>query len=302
MAVRNGEKFLNKSLESLLNQSFTDFEIVVVNDASTDMTGKILEEYLKKDSRIRVITNKKNLERCASRNIAINESRGEYIAINDVDDISLKDRLRKEFEYLENNPDVYLVGSRAYILDEKNNCIGKSWGKNKNIEITDTLKEKNVLVHSSVMFRNEDKENFRYREKLRFVEDYDLFLQIVKAGYRIDLLGDFLVNYSDDNDLIFNDYMIKQKYLDHIVKKIFQEKLKYEDLDAENLEKYLPEKLILEMKLKENFTKERFKESREFSKKLIKMDNSFWWKLYFVDSYFNGNLIKMGKRIKRSII
>jgi hypothetical protein len=56
------------------------------------------------------------------------------------------------------------------------------------------------------------------------------------------------------------------------------------------------------MKLKENFTNGKFKESREYSKKLIKKDSSLWWKLYFVDSYFKGSLIKMGKRIKRSVI
>ena len=300
MAVRNMEATLPNTLDALLNQTFKDFEIVVTDDASEDGTTEILEEYSKKDSRISFVKNSVRKERCFSRNIAIERSKGKYIAVTDGDDFSFPERLEKEYEYLENNPDVYLVGSRAHILDEAGRNIGKSWGKKEDVEITEVLREKNVLVHSSVMFRNT--KEFKYREKFKYAQDYDLFLQIIKKGYKVSLLGDFLVSYTDKKDLVFSDYVVKQTYFSEIARGILREEIMYEDFDVDNLEKYVPERLVLEMKLKENFTNGKFKESREYSKKLIKKDSSLWWKLYFVDSYFKGSLIKMGKRIKRSVI
>lgn len=129
LAVKDGAKTLPKVLDSLLVQTYSNIEIVVVNDGSKDKTGNILEEYKRKDQRIKVITNKKNLGKCLSRNIALENSKGKYVAINDADDISYPHRIERELEYLENNLNVYLVGSRANVLEESGKRIGISWGK-----------------------------------------------------------------------------------------------------------------------------------------------------------------------------
>ena len=96
LAVKDGYETLSKTLNALLVQTYSNIEVIVVNDGSTDKTGKLLEEYSRKDSRIKVITNKKNLGKCISRNIGIENSKGKYIAINDADDISCPHRIDRK--------------------------------------------------------------------------------------------------------------------------------------------------------------------------------------------------------------
>ena len=103
MSVYNGEKFLKEAMDSILTQTFTDFEFLIINDGSTDNSVKIIESY--NDSRIRLINNEKNLKLIASLNKGISLARGKYIARMDCDDISSPMRLEKEVDFLENSSD-----------------------------------------------------------------------------------------------------------------------------------------------------------------------------------------------------
>ncbi|HKQ33129.1 MAG TPA: glycosyltransferase family A protein, partial [Thermodesulfobacteriota bacterium] len=109
MTVYNGEKFLNEAIDGILNQTFRDFEFLIINDGSTDGSREIIKSY--KDPRINLVDNESNIGLTASLNRGLSLAGGEYIARQDADDISLPERLEKQISILERNPDIALLGS-----------------------------------------------------------------------------------------------------------------------------------------------------------------------------------------------
>ena len=118
MCVHNGERYLYEALESVLNQTFEDFEFIIVDDASADNTPAILKEYAAQDGRIRLMRNAHNLGLTRSLNKALRLAKGEYIARQDADDISLPQRLEKQVEFLNSNSRTAVVGSWTEVIDE----------------------------------------------------------------------------------------------------------------------------------------------------------------------------------------
>ena len=118
MPVYNGEKYLREAIESILDQTYQDFEFIMVNDASTDGSGSILSEFANLDQRIRILTNESNLGIAGATNRGIAQARGEYIALMDQDDISLPERFEKQVEFLSNHPDISVLGTNSIILEE----------------------------------------------------------------------------------------------------------------------------------------------------------------------------------------
>ena len=305
MTVRNSEDTLAKTMDSILGQTFKDFEFIIVNDASEDKTGDLLKQYGERDSRVKVITNAKWLERCMSRNLAIDQSEGEYIAVTDADDISFPTRFAKQVVYLDQHSDCYLVGARAEIVDKQGRKIGESFGLGYDADISELLVEENRLVHSSVMYRNS--KEIRYREKFKYAQDYDLFLQILQADKKIHLLDEILVQFSEKKDLVFNEYKVQQAYFAELAKYLYKEekenmKDRYDEVDVGNLEQYVPEQVILEMNMKKAFfTEKDFGKAREYVKKLIDIDPSVEWRIYYLDTFFRGWLRKVAKPLKRRL-
>ena len=123
MNVYNGEKYLRETLDSILAQTFTEYEFIIVDDGSTDSTADILREY--KDERIKVITNDQNRGVSYTLNRGISLARGEYIAHTDCDDISLPDRLIAQVQFLDENASIDIIGSWAEIIDNSNNSSGE---------------------------------------------------------------------------------------------------------------------------------------------------------------------------------
>lgn len=304
MAVRN-KKNIKDAVQSILDQTFRDFEFVIVEDGSDDgVTPQIVDEFAEKDERIRVIHNEKRMERCFSRNLAIEKSTGEYIAVNDGDDISLPDRLEKEVKYLDSHTNCYLICARAYLFDEDGKKIGESWGDGKEGDISEEIEKENRVVHSSVMFRNT--KEYWYRDKFLYAQDYDLFLQMVADGRKIHILDDFLVRYKTQRDLKYDEYLVRQTYSAELARYILREKKKgkdiYEDIDMKNLEKYIPRKMIMDMNMKKHFFNGEFKEARNVLKEMMKEESNVNLKLYYADTFLKGNLHKVLKNIKRFIL
>lgn len=179
ITVYNDEQNIASAIESILSQTFQDFEIIVVNDGSTDNTLNILTEYERRDERIRII-NQQNQGTAAAASNGIKFCRGKYIARLDSDDISYTHRLEEEVRFLNLNPNVGLVGGGCHISDVNGRIIGT-----RNIKTANpykTLINRCIYQQSDVMFRkdviNKLPNNEIYRSKFKGAEDYDLWLRI----------------------------------------------------------------------------------------------------------------------------
>lgn len=154
MPVYNAEKFLDESIESILNQTFKDFEFIIIDDGSTDNSLKIIRKYKKKDKRIKVLINKKNQGIAETRNKGLRIAKGKYIVTFDADDISLQKRLQIQYYFLERNQNIFLVGGSAIIIDENGRDFGVFKKFNNPEKIRKKLLKSNPIINSSVMFRN----------------------------------------------------------------------------------------------------------------------------------------------------
>jgi glycosyltransferase involved in cell wall biosynthesis len=193
MPIYNSEKFLDESIESILNQTFQDFELVLVNDKSTDNSLRIIKEYMKKDKRIKLINNKENLGSVKSRNKGLKVAKGKYVAVLDSDDISLSKRFKIQHDYLEKNPHIFLVGSSAIYIGEKGKEI-RRFRKYDNYKILGWRFFKSCgMIHSTVMFRNTP--DVSYNEEFKSAHDYNFYLDILAQGKNITNIPLFLIKH-----------------------------------------------------------------------------------------------------------
>ena len=179
MSVYNGEDYLHQAVNSILNQTLSDFEFIIVDDASTDRTPQLLKDFRDQDQRIRLIHNKKNLGLTSSLNKAILESKGEYVARQDVDDVSLPQRLASQVHYLDRNDKIGVVGTWVIYIDQQGNQKG-IWQPHTSPEIVKwSLFFHNPIAHPSVILRRSlIKENDVYNPELKFSQDYDLWVRL----------------------------------------------------------------------------------------------------------------------------
>lgn len=179
MPVFNGEKFLKEAIDSILKQTFIDFEFIIVNDGSTDNTRNIIQNY--NDHRIKLLNNKSNLGISRAANIGIKASCGIYIARQDADDISMPERLEKEVSFLDQNKNVGLVGTYYFVINENGKILNTIKCLTKSIELRVKLLEGNQFCHGTIMFRRECIDKIgAYREEFKLAEDYDLYLRIAE--------------------------------------------------------------------------------------------------------------------------
>jgi len=191
MCVYNAEEFLRESIESVLGQSMRDLELIIIDDASTDSSQDIIREFLEKDGRIVSLRNDTNLGPAVSRNRGIKIARAKYIAVQDADDISVKDRFLKQYAFLENNPDLFLVGGGMLNVDPDGARTTTSKPMTDESESNKALPRMCTIVNSTIMFRNT--KDVLYREKFRYAMDYDLFLVLLTRGMRMINLPDPLI-------------------------------------------------------------------------------------------------------------
>ncbi len=191
MPVFNGEKFLKIAIESILNQTYTDFELIIINDGSTDKSAEIIKSYT--DNRIRFLENEGNRGIFYTRNRLFEEVKGKYIAILDCDDYAEPKRLEKQVNFLDKNNEFGLVGSWITLIDGENKIKG-AWNLEYRPErISSKLLFSNQFAQSSVMMRKEFSD-LKYREEYPPVEDYDLWVRI-SYKTRVTNLAETLVKY-----------------------------------------------------------------------------------------------------------
>jgi glycosyltransferase involved in cell wall biosynthesis len=180
IAVYNGNQYIAETLESVLKQTFENWECIVVDDGSKDDTAAIVAGFMAKDNRFRIIKTDGGNGPYIAANIGIKKTRARYIARLDADDISLPERLAIQYDYLEKNIQINLCGSLHYYLCEN----GEIKFKEHNIAI-DYLKWelnfRNRLIHSTMMFRKEWFEKIGYYPEKRLSQDWHIWLEAVNS-------------------------------------------------------------------------------------------------------------------------
>ncbi len=183
MPVYNAEKYIHDAVDSILQQTLTDFEFIIINDGSTDGSLKILETYAKQDKRIELIS-RENKGLVATLNEGIALANAPIIARMDADDISLPTRFGEQVSYLDNNLGVVCVGGSAIIIDEAGRELTKLQTPEDNSKIqAELLKGHASLFHAAVMFRKKVTQQVGlYRNELYPAEDLDLWLRLGEQG------------------------------------------------------------------------------------------------------------------------
>ncbi|MCS3158304.1 glycosyltransferase [Phocaeicola dorei] len=220
MPVYNAEKYLAEAINSILNQTFTNYELLIINDGSTDKSEEIILKY--SDKRIRYIKNDKNIRLVATLNKGIELAKGKYIARMDADDISVPTRLEKQITLLENNEDIGVCGSFLYVFGENiRNYIAKK--PLTDIGIKSALLVQNPLGHPNVTIRKSIliKHHIRYDERFYRMEDWGLWITLMNKckyanipeillQYRYVNTSESRQNKKDDKHLKIRTELIKE--------------------------------------------------------------------------------------------
>ena len=181
MTVFNGADFLKGSIESILNQTYKDFELVIINDYSTDNTIQIIKKF--NDDRIKLYNLHTRFGRTKALNYGLNKCSSELIAIQDADDVSNNTRLEKSLKEILKDENLGLVFTNFEIINSKNKILQKQkidFLKDKKIFLS-KLKYINLIAHSSVIFRrNIKRKNFFYDENYEYAQDYQMILYYLK--------------------------------------------------------------------------------------------------------------------------
>lgn len=191
MPVYNGEPFLGQAIESILQQTFADFEFIIINDGSTDRSAEIVQSYA--DSRIRYFENERNIGLTRSLNHGLSLVQGPYIARMDADDVSLPQRLGKQVDFLDAHPDVGVVGTAMQIIDEQSN-VDHTWHSPTTHEMLRwCLCLYDPIAHPTVLMRRKVVEQVGgYRAEMVTAQDYDLWRRL-SAVCRLANLPDVLL-------------------------------------------------------------------------------------------------------------
>ena len=211
MSVYNGEDYLSEAIDSVLNQTFTEWELIIINDCSTDSTGEILSKYETLDSRVKVHTNEVNLRLPSSLNKALELAQGKYIARMDADDICMPDRLQKQYDFMENNTQIALSSCRFMTL--KNGVIssGGCGGKNDANSIKALLLVTNPILHPGIIAKADVIKELGYDKNFTCTEDMELWTRFVTAGYQVEILSEYLMIYRLHDKQITETTLEKQK-------------------------------------------------------------------------------------------
>lgn len=193
MPTYNRANFLQRSIPSILNQTYSDFEFIIVDDGSTDHTEQVLLGFANKDKRIKIVKNEENKGLIYSRNKALDLAKGEYIAIMDSDDQAFPNRFEKSLKVFEENSDIHALSAVTYdIRDKINPEVFLRWNDYHIIDndVVVSLMFSNIFPNPAAMFKADfvKEHKIRYNENYKSAEDYDFWKQFVFAGGKLILI------------------------------------------------------------------------------------------------------------------
>lgn len=209
LPIHNAELFLAKTMNSLLSQSYTNLEIICMNDGSTDSSLQILQSYT--DERIKIINQPKNKGLIQNLNEGIQLANGKFIARMDADDIATIDRIEKQVDYLNNNPEDFIVASTVQFINELDENI-ENWKLDRQTIDSNTIRKKmmqeSCIAHPSVMFRSEIK-HYQYQATQVHCEDYGLWLALLSDKKIFAKINEPLLFYRVHSQSITKKYLRK---------------------------------------------------------------------------------------------
>ena len=197
MPIYNGERFLRPAIESVIGQSFQDFELLAVDDGSTDSSRQILDAFRAEDKRVKVIY-QPHLGYAAALNTGIDKASHDLIAMMDADDLMMPNRLERQLSFMTSHPRASVVCSYAYLIDIKGKIIGTS---QNDVDVERGIAERDPtlfseIVNPSVLMRRRDIIKVGgYRETFIFAPDRDLWTRLATSGYSIKCQPEFLLGY-----------------------------------------------------------------------------------------------------------
>ncbi|WP_139827968.1 glycosyltransferase family 2 protein [Marivirga sericea] len=251
MPAYNAGAYIKDAIDSVLNQSFRHFELIIINDGSTDETHKIIMSI--NDERIKYYKNKKNEGLFFTRNRGLSLSEGKYIAMLDSDDIAIQGKFQYQIDFLEKNPDIALLGSSAIIIDENGFETGEVYiQKAPSAAYPSIMLFNNYIIQSSIICKRKIIQKFGYRPEFPPAEDYDLWVRIAKE-YSIYSLQKPLIKYRVHSSSISHtnrDIQING------IKNNYREQLKWLRIDA----------TASEIELHYNIANSTFEGSKDFFK------------------------------------
>ncbi len=200
IAAYNVEKYIEGCISSIYSQTFNDWEVVICDDCSTDNTLTILRELASRDSRVKVLNNSSNMKSGPTRNKCIENSNGEYIAIQDADDFSDENRFKLQVNFLDSHSEYSIVGCNSFLFDDS-----ETWGERKmSVSPGKTDFIWGIpFIHPTVMMRKDELlkvGGYRQSKETRRAEDYDLFVRMYAAGMKGYNLQESLYFYREDRD------------------------------------------------------------------------------------------------------
>ena len=225
MSVYNAEKYLKEAIDSILNQTYKNFEFIIVNDCSKDNSWNILKEYEKKNISIKLINNEENLGLTKNLNRALAISKGDYIARMDADDVSELNRFERQIAFLETHEDVDIVGTFSKDINEFGEIIRTRTTPITHIDIIRMLPKFSPMAHPTVMFRKKSLEKIGfYNIKYRTSQDLEMWLRAAGAGLKFYNIPEYLFKYRMDDDYVgrktfkyrWNDFKLRLEGYKHI--------------------------------------------------------------------------------------
>jgi glycosyltransferase involved in cell wall biosynthesis len=213
LPVYNGELYLKSCIDSILHQTFKEFELIIINDGSSDKTESIIKSFT--DERIIYIQNERNLGLIYSLNSGIEVARGEFLARMDADDIALPERLMEQKNYLVAHPNCGIVAGQIIFIDPTGEYRG-DWALDiKTIDykaILKTMPFENCLAHPSIMGRTKIFKDCPYDPMQEDIEDYHLWLKMLSIGIIIEKINHPVLLYRDNPISITNQILRKKNF------------------------------------------------------------------------------------------
>lgn len=195
MGVYNGEAYLEETMENILEQTYSDWECIVVDDCSSDSTPEILARYAQQDARVRVYRNEKNMRLPATLNRALELAQGEYILRMDADDLCRKDRFERQVAFMDAHPEFALCSCKSVMMTPDMIRLSSVQRSTQEERVKALFLFFQPIIHPGVIARREDMLALRYNPSISFAEDLDLWTRMIRSGRRIAMVDEHMHMY-----------------------------------------------------------------------------------------------------------